>query len=207
MLVVLCRINRVQMDVRGMKFEKLSFLNSYFEELLDAPGMYHWVYWPSFDASTIKVSELELLLIEYSGKCLSYSEPFQGKYKFHGEIKERLFPDNGNMFGLPDKKALELRQYLTKRGNVVEFAGVFQELCFGRPFYIGKANNLRSRLKQHFARSGSEILDSIDRNTIPYSDIWVGQKIVADSIAPNINNIFEEIFSRVFKPGLTIKPN
>lgn len=190
-----------------MKFEKLSYLMDYEEELSESAGIYHWVYWPSFDPTNIALNQLEERLKEFSCKYLAYSESFKGAYKFQGEIRERLFSENGEMFGLVESKSQELLQYLQHRPNVLVFYEIFKEICFGRPFYIGKANNLSSRLRQHFGRRNSEILNSVDQNGIPYSDIWVGQRELSFSATPRINNIIEEICSRIYKPGLTVKPN
>ena len=191
----------------NVSYQRLSFLSKYADdEIPTNSGVYYWAYWPYFDPSSISHPKLIEKLLDFGTRQLYYSEPFKGQYKFKGEIAEQWFKDNGNLFGLNDSKHEDLSMYLKNSGNVKDFFEVFKVLCFGRPFYIGKANDLRSRLNQHFNRR-SEILDMIDSKRIPHSEIWIGIQEIDVTISPKINNIVEEIFSRVFKPGLTKKPN
>ncbi|MBK6473782.1 MAG: hypothetical protein IPF95_03615 [Flavobacteriales bacterium] len=169
-------------------------------------GVYYWVYWPELDAMRLSVMEIELKLMEYTGRSLFTSERITGLYKFQADITEQWFPNNGQMFGLPLQKAQALRLFLGTPANVSVFSDFFKEVCFARPFYVGKANDLRSRLgNQHFKKK-TGVLSEIDDRGISYSEIWVGWKEVKDTSVPNINNIFEEIFSRRTKPGLSKKP-
>ena len=192
------------------KYFKLSYLkhhlNDEFDSLSHRNGIYYWVYWPKFDQNKIGQKDLVNLIIEFSEKKLTYSEPIKGKYKFEGNIVEQGFKNNGNLFGLASKKSKVLKNYLQDSDNIKEFASFFKELCFARPFYIGKANDLKDRLKSHFNYQ-SGVLDQIDKAKINHSQIWVGYKLIEDKTNSGLNVIFEEIFSRTLKPGLTKKPN
>jgi|SRR5690606_6943235 len=200
------------MQFNNVTFQRLSFWESDFKDPIkgipESSGIYYWVYWPEFNAAKITVSQLELRLREYASKHLIFTEEIIGKYKYHVTVGEQGYPSRHNtLFGLAPSKHNKLVNYLSDASNRQFFANFFKDVCFSRPFYIGKAKNLRSRLgTQHF-RSSTEVLPEIDANGIPHSDIWVGYRLIPDIANEDINNIFEEIFSRRVKPGLTKKPN
>jgi len=111
------------------------------------------------------------------------------------------------MFGLNDSSNKELEDYFLNRSNIAFFSSFFKEICFIKPFYLGKADNLRTRLSQHF-KGKSVIIPQIITKGISEKDVWVGYKeINKPGPGAKINTIFEEIYSRRVKPGLTIKPN
>jgi hypothetical protein len=198
------------MIVNGIPFERLSYLLTYYDDPISGipktSGVYYWVYWPELDVR-LAVPDIERKLMEYTGRSLFTSESIRGTYKFEATITEQWYPSNGQVFGLQLQKAQALRQFLNTPTNVQVFAEFFKEVCFARPFYVGKANDLRSRLgAQHFKRR-TDVLSEIDSRGILYPEIWVGWKEVKDTSVPTINNIFEEIFSRRAKPGLTERPN
>jgi hypothetical protein len=199
------------MIYNSIKFEKLSFWEQYYKDPLDGipnqSGIYYWVYYPEINAVTSDENQIKLLIDKYVSKSLLFSEEAKGLYKFHAIISEQSYPINGEMFGLSHAKSLKLYNYLKTPSNRIFFAEFFKELCFTRPFYVGKANNLRSRLATQHFKSLTEVVPEIDKLTISHTDIWVGYKLVPDPSSDDVNNIFEEIFSRRIKPGLTKKPN
>lgn len=200
------------MEYNGVEFQKLSFLEDNYDDLFygipESSGIYYWVYFPDFDYVTASPDSLKKLINEFMEKSLFFEEEIKGSYKFEGIIKEQGFRKNGEIFGLSATKSLLLYDYFNDAANREFFYIFFKELCFARPFYVGKANNLRTRLaKQHFKGISSHIMSEIRKNAINGYDIWVGYKIIPDRGRSNINVIFEEIFSRVIKPGLTKKPN
>lgn len=198
----------------NIKFSKLSFLEKYFDDPIDgiptSSGIYYWVYYPEFDPATITLTDLVKSLQEYTSKSLRYKEELRGKYKYSVEVLEQGFSENGALLGLSPSKTKILTDFLSGGPlNVSMFHKFFIEVCFSRPFYVGKANNLRTRLaSKHFKRVDSEILNEIDKEVINYTDIWVGYKeIPMLPTGEHLNVIFEEILSRTVKPGLTKKPN
>jgi len=203
------------MDVNGFKFNKLEFLRKNIDDPTDGIptlyGIYSWVYWPDFASTTILPAALISHLIDYTSKNFYIEEELVGLYKFEGKIWEQGYKLNGNLFGLSDDKNIALSTFLTDRANINYFHSFFKELCFARPFYVGKANNLRQRLSIHFKGAKSHILPEINKKGIPENHIWVGYKEIQYSsgspLPKNLNTIFEEILSRRVKPGLSIKPN
>jgi len=199
------------MVFNSITFERLSFFKQYFADpvngIPEKSGIYYWVYWPDFDHLSTAPTALNQLLYDYSQRALVFKESLKGLYKFEAEIKEQGYPDNGKLFGLSPSKALKLNNYFLDVNHRKLFRDFFQEVCFSRPFYIGKAKNLRNRLAlQHF-KYLTEVLNEIDSAAINHSDIWVGIKVIPDPGSDDINTIFEEILSRRIKPGLTKKPN
>ncbi|TKT93344.1 hypothetical protein [Dyadobacter frigoris] len=199
------------MKYNDFEFNKLDYLKKNVDDPKDGIpsdyGIYQWVYWPAFDADRIATNDLINTLKEYSSRNFYIEEEIKGKYKFHAKIWEQGFRDNANMFGLSDKKHSELEAYLRSRTNIQAFYEFFKEICFVRPFYLGKANNLRSRLSQHFSGK-SNVIAEIVKSSVPDQHVWVGyRKLPFSPAESSINNIYEEIYSRRVKPGLTIKPD
>jgi hypothetical protein len=199
------------MTINGFDFSRLDLLRKNIKDTtLGIPtdyGIYQWVYWPQFDENTITVAQLTTLIKDYSKQNFYIEEEFLGTFKFQAKIWEQGYRDNNNMFGLSDKNHKELEDYFQIRNNIIFFSSFFQEICFVKPFYIGKADNLQSRLSQHLS-SKTNVIPQIFSKGIPEINIWVGHKSI-NKPAPGskINTIFEEIYSRRVKPGLSIKPN
>lgn len=201
------------MNYNGFEFNKLDYLKTNIDDPVDGIppkyGIYQWVYWPAFDPNLISTNDLVNILIDYSAKNFHIEEEIKGKFKFHAKIWEQGYRDNQNMFGLNDTKHAQLVAYLGNRANIITFSDFFKEICFVRPFYLGKANNLRTRLKQHFAGAGgSHVMGDLLARGVPEHHVYVGYRELPHTpVANAINNIFEEIYSRRIKPGLSIKPD
>ncbi len=166
------------------------------------------VQWPKVEHQSLSIDDIEKHLISYSEKNLFYSERAVGKYKYEMFVSERGYPKGkGTMFGLSPSKNASLKKFLSVAINATYFESHFQELCFSRPFYVGKANNLRRRLAGDHFKGKSQIIKAIQDCGIVHSDIWIGFKVMPDPDDKEINVILEEIFSRRALPGLTIKPN
>jgi hypothetical protein len=199
------------MIYNGIIFQKLSFWEQYYDDPIDGiptvSGIYYWVYWPEINASVASEITIKTVVDEYVSKSLLFSEEAKGKYKFHAVIKEQGYPENGELFGLSPSKSAKLYNYLRTPTHRQLFIDFFKELCMSRPFYVGKASNLRSRLASQHFKSTTEVIPEIDSLKISHTDIWVGYKVIPDPGSDDISTIFEEIFSRKIKPGLTKKPN
>lgn len=199
------------MNYNGFEFKKLDGLKKNIDDPIDGIpsdyGIYQWVYWPEFDPLKISFRALIQLLKDYSAQNFFIEEEIRGRYKFHAKIWEQGYKDNSNIFGLSLSKSQELERYLNVPANLPSFSIFFKEICFVRPFYLGKANNLRSRLQDHFD-SKSNVMPEIVAKGVPENQIWVGyKKLNYTKTEARLNNIFEEIYSRRVKPGLSIKPN
>lgn len=192
-------------------FQKLTYYEKYYANSVNGipkeSGIYYWVYWPQIN-NKMSIVDVEKKLLEYTKNGLIFSEKLRGKYKYEGVINEQWYKDNGNIFGLVEAKKNRLINYLKADiKNLDFFVNFFERICFSRPFYIGKANNLRTRLvSQHF-KGTTEIMGQISDYGISRNDIYVGYEIIEDTASDKVNVILEEIFSRNVKPGITKKPN
>jgi len=192
-------------------FQKLTYYEKYYANPVSGipkeSGIYYWVYWPQIN-SKMSVTDVEKKLLEYTKNGLLFSEKVRGKYKYEAVINEQWYKDNGNIFGLAESKKNILINYLKADSkNLKFFVDYFERICFSRPFYIGKANNLRTRLASQHFKGKTEIMGQIVKYGIPRNDIYVGYEVVEDNAPEKVNVVLEEIFSRNVKPGITKKPN
>jgi hypothetical protein len=91
----------------------------------------------------------------------------------------------------------------SKKGKEVIYE-FFKDIYFSKPFYVGKANNLNSRIDSHLS-NGSKISKKLDELNIAPNCVWVGYKITDVTDDLEISNILEEIMQKILKPGLTEK--
>lgn len=224
------------MIVNGIKYYKLSYILqninniSLLETIFkDESGIYFWVYFPDFDPTKISKTDFKDLMLEFTNTQPFSYEEISGKYKFKAIISENNYNfdllsyiENINsttalpatmgsktIFSLSIRKELSLLTELYKnKSNMKYFYDLFKQLCFYKPFYIGKANSIYTRLvNNHFKRRSSEILNEIDKSNINLAYVYVGYKLIPQGMSDDLNVVIEEIFSRTLKPGLTKKPN
>jgi len=183
----------------------LSFLLEYPEEIQEKEGIYFWNYYPVFDALHSDYIEIRKVLEKYSRTNISLSEVAE-QFKYRVEVGECAFPNNSRLFGLSEEKEEKFVNFLkSNQNNITLFHDFFKDACLRRPFYVGKALNLRNRLKQHF-QGRSEILQILFEKKVSYNDIWIGLQETNFDFEESISNIFEEIIQRITKPGLTQRP-
>jgi len=193
-------------------FQKFTYYEKHYSNVIDGipekSGIYYWVYHPTIN-DDISVDNLEKKLLEYTKVNLFFTETLTGPYKFKAVISEQWYKDNGNIFGLSEIKKNRLLNYFRRDNNNIKvFLEFFERICFSRPFYVGKADNLRTRLvKQHFKGTSSSILGEIKNNNVSLTEIYIGFEEIEDLENDEINEVFEEIFSRRTKPALTKRPN
>lgn len=196
------------MKYNGFKYWNLSYLDvdEYRREVSKEEGLYSWVFWPPLDSETSTEDILKILL-HFQNVNLSYPEKTV-KFKFSVEVNESSFPRTSNLFGLSKDKADKLINYLSVPDNKEKFSVFFKDLCFSRPFYIGKATSIRKRLLQHITEVNSSMIrQTLRQQKINSNQVWVGIKELSLSGKnEGLSNIFEEILQRTIKPGLTKRP-
>ena len=167
-------------------------------------GIYSWVVWQKFNPKSITINDLKKILQKYTTIDLNLSENFES-YKFLVRVRENTFKNCDTFFGLKKSREKKLLKFLENESNRILFSNFLKEIYFSRPFYIGKAINLKSRLKKHL-NDNSKILELIRDSDILFNNIWVGYKETYTTNDSEISLILEEIMQRVLKPGLTEKP-
>lgn len=78
-------------------------------------------------------------------------------------------------------------------------------LASAPPLYVGKADNIRSRLSDHFDEQSSSLLSSIKAAGIDLDDVFVSflSDPVSDAISDQLTTAFEEVVQRIANPPLT----
>ena len=189
------------------EFDSLEFFMQFHNEIPGKSGIYSWVFWP-FKESHIKENNFNNLVrkIEYfSAININYSESTSTGYKFEVSVKEQGF--GNNFLGLSDKKKLILKSYLERcEENRRDFLEFLKLVAISRPLYVGKADNLNQRLRQHFDGNNSDILSFLREQKINFSDVLICFEILDKQFEESINSVYEEITQRIIKPGLTKRP-
>ena len=189
----------------NVTYYSLPFLLDYPEDISEKEGIYYWVHYPDFNPDTFLFEEIRIILERYSKTNISLSETSE-QFKFKVEVGESSFPSNNRLFGLSQEKEGNLILFLkTDKKNVKIFRDFFKDACLRRPFYVGKAINLRNRLKQHFTGK-SDLIKILSDKSIKLNNIWIGYQEITLTSEENLSNVFEEILQRIVKPGLTQRP-
>lgn len=191
--------------VEKIEYSSLEYYQQYSIDIPEANGIYFWVYWPFKDSNSKENNYKKLLekIEKYSKTNLNLPVNRNLSYKYSVEVKELMFK-NDTIFGLSPEKKDILLDYLKKSSNNEEhFLKYFKKIAFKKPFYIGKATNLRLRLEQHFNKK-TEILNNLEELDIDFSEILIGyETLVQEEGVVGIDSVFEEITQRIIKPGLT----
>jgi len=117
-------------------------------------------------------------------------------------IDVRTAKSTDQTFGLSAQKWESVKRMLSEASSRSEFCDIFKMACFLRPFYIGKANDLRIRLCDHFERRNSSLLSDLDGLQVPREAIWIGTKAVDESLELRDVPVLEEIMQRICNPPL-----
>lgn len=175
-------------------------------------GVYKWVYWPNLENYVENGNDYWDLLCVYSSKKLTEESSFND-FKFDITVVESSYNAcNSNYdvpFGLSDAKGHVLKDFLQEKENRCELNRYLKPIVFSKPFYVGKADNLYARIKDHYS-GNSKLLPYIRDQGINFEDIWIGYYVLngVDNTknTSNINDVFEEVLQRIVKPGLTKRP-
>jgi len=169
------------------------------------------VYWPNLENFISNEDDYWKMLQVFSSKRIADFSRFSD-FKFEITVIESSFKslcdEDIVPFGISENKSKKLRDYIKSEENRRKFNDFLKSAIFSRPFYVGKADDLHKRLKDH-SSGRSKILSQIRSQGINNEDIWVGYFELNDFNEKNdkqINDVFEEIFQRIVKPGLTQRP-
>ena len=153
--------------INEIDFKTLSYYLNNIESISVEGGIYYWIYWPAYKRGVINTDEYIDKVFEYSSKSVAISKYFSD-FKFSICIKETEFLDinstKRNFLGLScNKRDLLLKIIKNDEDKFDEFVNIFKKSCFMKPLYVGKADNLRVRLLQHF-KEQTEILKKLRNN-------------------------------------------
>ncbi len=183
----------------------MSYLEASTDDITNKEGIYSWVYWPKLNPKEKDVSSFIAPLNKYKNVNLTYPERTT-KFKFTVKVRESSFPQKDTLLGLSIDKERTLLKYLNLEKNRITFSNFFKNMCFSRPFYIGKAICLQKRLKQHLTYKTDLRFEIEKHSNINPNEIWIGINTIELTTDDNLSDIFEEILQRILKPGLTLRP-
>jgi len=190
------------------EYNTLEYYSQFSNEIPVSGGIYYWVYWPFKDSDILdpNYNDFENRMKVYSAVNFHLPESVKTGYKFHVAVQE-LWLDHKESFGLSISKYNSLRTYLKdSKDNRIFFLDYLKKIAFSRPFYIGKANCLQNRLKQHFDGRNSQIISNLEKFSILACDVLIGFEIINDQTNNDVNAVLEEIAQRIIKPALTKRP-
>jgi len=183
-------------------YSKLDNIN----EIPERSGNYYFFHYVNIPP-TYNIDQIWKKLIEFSQVDFENYEEGVGQKFFYkiGELSFRQYNLN-SVLGLSERRQALLYDYLSKDPkNITNFLLFFRDLCFTRPFYIGKAIKLRSRIRSHIEGYGSSrILNEIETRSIIKDNIWIAFEEIQVQ-EDDILNIFEEISQKFLKPSITDK--
>ena len=192
-------------------FNTLKYLQFNSSVIPCSAGIYKWVYWPNLENFISNEDDYWKMLQVFSSKRIADFSRFSD-FKFEITVIESSFKslcdEDIVPFGISENKSKKLRDYIKSEENRRKFNDFLKSAIFSRPFYVGKADDLHKRLKDH-SSGRSKILSQIRSQGINNEDIWVGYfelNVFNEKNDKQINDVFEEIFQRIVKPGLTQRP-
>jgi hypothetical protein len=191
------------------EFNSLDFYKQFHNDIPERAGLYYWIFWP-FKVDYLLDENYELFIEKiryFSSVNLNLFEESATGYKFTVRVTEKWF-DN-DILGLSRRKEEILLKYLAScKENRKDFLEYLKLISFSRPFYVGKADNLNTRLRQHF-EGRTDILKHLISSNINERDVLIGYEVLENGIdeeVEGINSVFEEITQRIIKPALTKRP-
>jgi hypothetical protein len=191
------------------EYNSLDYYMQFHNRIPESAGLYYWIFWP-FKIDYLLDENYELLLEKiryYSSVNLNLFEESSTGYKFTVRVTERWF--GNDILGLSNRKEEILLKYLSSsEANRRDFLDYLKLISFSRPFYVGKADNLNNRLRQHF-ENRTDILKYLINANINERDVLIGYEVLEKGIdedIEDINGVFEEITQRIIKPALTKRP-
>ncbi len=179
--------------------------SDYINEIPELSGNYYFVHYINIPSNYNLFTSWKLLK-QFSLVDFDSSEEGRGQKYFY-KVRELTFRDYNptSVFGLSQARESKLYEHLASSAKTLEkFLTYYRELCFARPFYIGKAINLRSRINQHLKGVSSPILGQIQERSIDKDNVWISYDVIEQD-SDDVLNIYEEIAQKFLKPSITEK--
>lgn len=165
-------------------------------------GIYIWTFSPNINTENEKsfLRSIEMLtskefFLEHSGN-ISYNKM---------AIKRVSFPEK-TLFRLSSSKNKTFNQYTENSDFRVLFSNEISRICLNNVIlYIGKADNLRTRLTNHIEGNKSNLLEKLSKANFLEDELRI--KIIKDEENslfqefPGVNLIIEETLQRMVLPG------
>jgi len=192
-------------DVRSIRGHSYLVLRRSVTKIPTFSGVYMWRYWP--DIPSLDSVRLLDFLRELQNNFPRQLEELRNS-RVDVTIKRTPFGtgEDGRLLGIKNEKKINnILGLLDEDSNTRQaFAHTLEVLISSfPPIYIGKAENLRSRLSDHFDGK-SDVLSRIQDAGIPVDDIYIS--FIQDELTvedKEITTSIEEILQRLTNPAHT----
>ncbi len=196
-------------DLRKLRGYPISKLMRGRQKIPDVPGIYIWRYWPAL--ADIDRAAFLNTLNKWKHTQPQFEEHL-GNSRVAVSVRRTPFGNSNDKtavlgFSETNPKAVALTKAVEEDADTRQVLAYTLEtlLASAPPLYVGKADNLRSRLSDHFDEQSSTLLSSIKGARIELDDIYIS--FIADPISKtlpeSITTAFEEIIQRITNPPLT----
>lgn len=192
-------------DVRSIRGHSYSVLRRSVNKIPTFSGVYIWRYWPD-----IPSLESEGLIDFLSKLQKNFPQQLEELKNSRVDVTIKRTPfgtgEDGRFLGISNEKKINnILGLLNEDSNKRQaFAHTLEVLISSfPPIYIGKADNLRSRLSDHF-EGKSDVLPRIQSAEIPVNDIYIS--FIKDELTvedKEITTSLEEILQRLTNPAYT----
>ncbi len=202
------------MQFKALDLDYLSKLKGYkYRQLIRASdqipsysGIYIWRYWP--ELKSLKVDEFFKYIDELNENFPIYEETLENS-RASIKVYKKAFgiQKSGKIFGISeDNKKIKalIEQVKADEDSRKKLADVIQCLiATAPPIYIGKADNIKKRLQDHFNKD-TGFSKRLEHSSIPKGDIYISFiKDPNETINPSFTTGIEEILQRITNPPLT----
>lgn len=196
-------------DLRKIRGYPLSSLMRGRKKIPESPGLYIWRYWPSL-ADVDKTTFLKMWK-RWRDTQPQFEEVLNSS-RIAVTVRRTPFgvvSSQTDIFGFKEdsSKAKNLINAIESDAEVRQMLAYTLESLVSAipPLYIGKADNLQSRLSDHFDEQSSTLMHSIRQSGIITEDVYIS--FIADPISSNVDEsittALEEIVQRMTNPPLT----
>lgn len=190
-------------DMRGHQYRNLVRGK---DRLPTNPGVYIWRYWPS--PNSLNKEGLIKFINELNASFPIYEEILKNN-RATVTMQRTAFGERGGegLLGInkANKKIQNLLNYMeTDQVSREKLASILETMIStAPPLYIGKADNIKTRLIQHFNLE-TDFSVRLKESLIPIKDIYVS--FLIDEVSEEdkiITTGIEEILQRITNPPLT----
>lgn len=186
-------------SIRGHMYSKLRRSRN---KIPEQPGIYIWRYWPNF-----RDLDSESLIEALAEMQSRYPQQTENLFNSRIQIDIKKTPfglkNSNDILGVKNQNKIEMFLKAIKaeedvRQVLVHVLEIL--LSFSPPLYIGKADNLRNRLGDHFDNK-TPLLGQLDKSDIPHDEIFISYVIDDLTMADTeLTTNFEEILQRITNP-------
>lgn len=192
-------------DVRRIRGYSYSVLRRSIKKIPTCSGVYIWRYWPNIPS--LDSNKLIGFIADLQKNFPQQMEQLKNS-RIDVTVKRTPFggDEDGRFLGITsEEKIKRLTNLLDKDESTRQaFAHTIEMLISSfPPIYIGKANNLRERLSDHFDNK-TELLPRLVDGGIPVDDIYIS--FIRDNLSQEdeeVTTSIEEILQRLTNPAHT----